>query len=293
MRLAILGSTGMLGSALTKFFTTNLIQVWEFNRTGKPIIAGNNSRVLDVTSDASLEDFLKIKSFDYVINGIGLIKQLIRDESEEHTKLAYQVNSDFPAVLNDYSQNTSTPVIQIGTDCVYSGRQGLYDETSNFDCSDIYGLSKVDGEKRSKLLMTLRTTVVGHELNSSVSLMDWFINLNLNSNIQGYTNHFWNGVTTLEFSKIVGGIISSGTFESGTLHVVPADQVSKYELLGEFRQAFERIDISIEPHACETQINRTLSTVSPEKNSRLWSQAGYHEAPSVHEMIQRYAHWTN
>jgi dTDP-4-dehydrorhamnose reductase len=75
----------MLGSALTKFLTTDLTQVWEFNRTGKPIISGNISRVLDVTNEASLEDFLKTKSFDYVINGIGLIKQLIRDESEEQT----------------------------------------------------------------------------------------------------------------------------------------------------------------------------------------------------------------
>jgi dTDP-4-dehydrorhamnose reductase len=280
----------MLGSALTKFLTSELIQVWEFNRTGKPIISGNNSRVLDVTNEASLEDFLKTKSFDFVINGIGLIKQLIRDGSEEHMRLAYQINSDFPAILNNYSQENSTPVIQIGTDCVYSGDRGSYDETSNFDCSDIYGLSKVDGEKRSKSLMTLRTSIVGHELNSSISLMDWFSNLKLKSHIQGYTNHFWNGVTTLEFSKIVGGIISSGTFEPGTLHVVPADRVSKYELLCEFRQAFERLDVSIEPHAHETSINRTLSTVNPEKNSRLWTLAGYNDAPTVHEMIQRYAH---
>jgi dTDP-4-dehydrorhamnose reductase len=121
--------------------------------------------------------------------------------------------------------------------------------------------------------------------------MDWFCNLKQNSHIKGYTNHHWNGVTTLDFSKIIGGIISTSTFEAGTFHVVPADQVSKHELLEEFRQAFERNDIHIEPHAHEIPINRTLSTIFPDKNSKLWSQAGYNDLPTVHEMIQRYALW--
>ncbi len=293
MRVAVLGSTGMLGFALTRFLTNDSHEVWEFNRSGKPVIAGNSARVLDVTDEVSVDNFLTVKNFDFVINGIGLIKQLIKDDSEEQARLAYQINSDFPSILNEYSRQTSIPVIQIGTDCVYSGSSAKYDETCEFDCSDIYGHSKTEGESRSKSLMTLRTSIVGHEINSSFSLMDWFCNLEQNSHIKGFTNHYWNGVTTLDFSRLVGGIIKSSTFESGTIHVVPADQVSKYELLKEFQQAFERTDIDIEPFDHDIPINRTLSTIYPDKNLRLWSQAGYTQPPTVREMIQSYALWAN
>jgi dTDP-4-dehydrorhamnose reductase len=182
-------------------------------------------------------------------------------------------------------------VLQIGTDCVYSGNLGSYDEKSEFDCSDIYGLSKVEGERQSKSLMILRTSIVGHELNSTASLLDWFIKREPNAKVNGFTNHFWNGVTTLAFARIVGGIINTGSFESGTRHILPADQVSKYQLLKEFQTAFGRSDISIEPYAHDTSINRTLSTIYPEKNSGFWSKAGYNEIPTVHEMVQEYALW--
>lgn len=290
--MAILGSTGMLGSTLSKFLTTEQNEVWEFNRLGKSVVQGNNARNLDVASDESISRFLVDKKFDCVINCIGLIKQLINEESETDAKLAYLVNSDFQEILNEYSLESSTPVIQIGTDCVYSGFDGSYDETSKFDCSDVYGLSKVEGEKRSKSLMILRTSIVGRELNSAASLMDWFRNLEPNAKVRGYTNHFWNGVTTLTFARIVGGIISTGSYESGTMHVVPADQVSKYKLLKEFQMAFGRSDVSIEPYAHTTSINRTLSTIYPEKNSGLWTRAGYNEIPTVHEMVQEYNLWT-
>lgn len=289
--MAILGSTGMLGSTLSKYLTTDQIEVWEFNRVGKSVVKGNNARFLDVTSEESISRFLREEKFDFVVNGVGLIKQLINEDSEEHTNLAYLINSSFQQILNEYSQDSSTPVIQIGTDCVYSGSEGSYDETSKFDCSDVYGLSKVDGENRSKSLMILRTSIVGHELNSTVSLMDWFSNLEPNAKVRGYTNHFWNGVTTLSFARIVGGIIRTGSFESGTMHVVPADQVSKYQLLKEFQLAFGRSDVSVEPIAHDTSINRTLSTIYPEQNSGLWSQAGYNKIPTVHEMVQEYALW--
>ena len=291
MRIALLGSTGMLGSTIAKYLSRSNLELWEYNRAGISIIPGNMTQILDVTSEESVSEFLKKEDFDYVINGIGLIKQLIKEDSEEHIKLAFQINSNFQGTLNEYSQHTSTPVIQIGTDCVYSGKQGFYDERSEFDCSDVYGLSKVEGESRSKSLMILRSSIVGHELNSTTSLMDWFGNLEVDAKVRGYTNHFWNGVTTLAFARIVGGIINTGNFESGTMHVVPGNQVSKYQLLKEFQIAFGRSDIFIEPYAHEISINRTLSTIYPEKNSRLWSQAGYNEIPTVHEMVQEYALW--
>lgn len=291
MRIAVLGSTGMLGSTVTKFLSKEAFEVLEYNRAGRPIHVGNSAKFLDVTDEKSIAEFLDTTSFDYVVNGIGLIKQLINEESEEDANYAYLVNSKFQEILNEYSRNTSTPIIQIGTDCVYSGNEGSYNEKSKFDCSDIYGLSKVEGEKRSKRLMILRSSIIGHELSSATSLMDWFLSLELHASVKGYTNHFWNGITTLDFARIVGGIIRTGSFEPGTIHLVPADQVSKYQLLKEFQEAFGRGDIFIEPHPHHSPINRTLSTVNPEKNSKLWSQAGYNEIPTVRKMVQKYALW--
>lgn len=291
MKIAVLGSSGMLGSALTKFLSNDGIALCEFNRRGVPNFLGNEVHSLDVTDDSSLDAFLKFGHFDYVVNAIGLIKQLIKDESNEDRKLAYKINSDFPAFLNEYSQQKSTPVIQIGTDCVYSGEEGFYSESADFDCTDVYGLSKVEGEKRSKSVMTLRSSIVGNELHSSKSLLSWFRNLKQNTEINGYTNHYWNGVTTLDFSRVIRGVIRNNGFEAGTTHLIPADQVSKYQLLKEFQQAFHREDIIINASPHEVAINRTLATIYPYRNSNLWTQAGYNDPPTVHEMVQNYARW--
>lgn len=291
-RIAILGSTGMLGSALTKFLTAQNYEVVEFNRAGIPVVPGNSAKSLDVTNKASSNTFLGDNRFDFVVNGIGLIKQLIDDDSENDKKLAYLVNSDFPSILNEFSVETSTPVIQIATDCVYSGTTGVYDEMSEFDCTDIYGLSKVEGEKRSKSLMTIRCSIIGHEINSNVSLMNWFLNQSTNAKVKGFTNHYWNGVTTLDFAKVVGGVITSEDILSGTTHLIPANQVSKYELLKNLAQNFNRSDILVEPFEAEPEVNRTLSTIYPDRNLDLWSHAGYNQPPTVQEMVQNYALWS-
>ena len=291
--IGVLGSTGMLGSALCKYLTAEVAQLTEINRTGTPIVFGNPTVEVDVTELKNLSEVLKNQRFDYLINAIGLIKQLIIKENENDVKLAYSINSDFPALLNDYSQKYSIPIIQIGTDCVYSGVQGNYNEDSEFDGTDLYGLSKISGELLSQSTMILRTSIVGREINSKNSLMDWFLSQEQGACIQGFTNHFWNGVTTLEFAKVVIGIIKSNNFSPGVMHLVPANQSSKFELLQSFRTEFDRLDINIEPREAGLGINRTLSTLFPERNIRFWSDAGYNEVPTIDEMIRQYARWTS
>jgi dTDP-4-dehydrorhamnose reductase len=291
MKVAVLGTTGMLGSTVAKFLSKNLGPVWEFNRLGKSVVEGNLSHVLDVTEKASLENFINNTSFDYVINCVGLIKQKIEEQSEDQAKLAYQINSDFPSFLNELSLQSPTKVIQIGTDCVFSGLEGSYDENSQFDCRDVYGLSKVEGETRSSELMTIRTSIIGHELNSDVSLMDWFLNQSPNANVLGYVNHYWNGVTTLTFAQIIQGIIENCSFSPGTLHLVPKDQVSKFELLQILAVTFGRKDIEINEFKAEIGVNRTLATHFPHKNEQLWLNAGYTQVPSIAKLIQEYAEW--
>jgi dTDP-4-dehydrorhamnose reductase len=122
--------------------------------------------------------------------------------------------------------------------------------------------------------------------------MDWFLNQPLNAHVKGFTNHHWNGVTTLDFAKIIEGIISTGSLIPGITHLIPANQLSKYELLEIISRNFKRADISIEAFEAPESVNRTLSTIYPGRNSDLWTAAGYTEAPTVQEMVKNYALWS-
>jgi dTDP-4-dehydrorhamnose reductase len=224
---------------------------------------------------------------------MGLIKQNIDDNSEKDVSEAYLVNSELPRELNEFATETSTPIIQIGTDCVYSGRSGNYSEDSEFDCNDVYGLSKVSGESESKSLMTIRCSIIGHENKTPVSLMDWFLSQNDDARVKGYTNHYWNGVTTLAFAQVVDGIIRHSTFSPGVVHLVPRDQISKFDLLNILAKQFGREDIDIRSFETELAINRTLATLFPDRNAQLWRHAGYNEVPSISELIKDYAEWSS
>jgi dTDP-4-dehydrorhamnose reductase len=247
----------------------------------------------DAVQGQPIREYLEREHFDLVVNAVGLIKQLINEGNREDTKIAYLINSDLPCELNAYAKHSSTPIIQIGTDCVYSGLQGNYSEDSEFDCNDLYGLSKVSGELESKSIMTIRCSIIGHEVKSSVSLMEWFLSQPVSTSINGYTNHIWNGVTTLTFARVIHGVISKNTYSPGTIHLVPKDQISKFELLQILAEKFGRQDIEIKEFEAEIGVNRTLATLFPHKNEQLWLNAGYTQVPSIAELIQEYAEWSS
>jgi dTDP-4-dehydrorhamnose reductase len=283
----------MLGSTLARYLTPLVDEVVEINRSGTSIVNGNKVLTFDAVQGQPIREYLEREQFDLVINAVGLIKQLINEGNQEDTKIAYLINSDLPRELNTYAKNSSTPIIQIGTDCVYSGLQGNYSEDSEFDCNDLYGLSKVSGELQSKSMMTIRCSIIGHEVKSSVSLMDWFLSQPASTSINGYTNHIWNGVTTLTFARVIHGVISKNTYSPGTIHLVPKDQISKFELLQILAEKFGRKDIEIKEFEAEIGVNRTLATLFPHENEQLWLNAGYTQAPSIAELIQEYAEWSS
>jgi dTDP-4-dehydrorhamnose reductase len=268
-------------------------EVVEINRSGTSIVNGNKNVTFDAVQGQPIREYLDKEKFDLVINAVGLIKQLIDEGNQEDVRTAYLINSDLPRDLNTYAKDSSTPIIQIGTDCVYSGREGNYSEDSEFDCNDLYGLSKVSGEHESESMMTIRCSIIGHEVKSSVSLMDWFLSQPATTSVNGYTNHFWNGVTTLTFARVIHGIIAKNTYSPGTIHFVPKDQISKFELLKILAEKFGREDIEIGEFEAETGVNRTLATLFPHKNEQLWLNAGYTQVPSIAELIQEYAEWSS
>ena len=292
MRVAILGSTGMLGSAITRFMETQDVQVTEFNRLGKSINGKNTAIKIDVLGDYVLSNVFKGIEIDFVINSIGMVKQVIDEHSGKDIFEAKRINSEFLENLNIFSGYTGIPIIQIGTDCVYSGKTGQYSENSYFDPIDTYGITKNVGEQSLSEAMLIRCSIIGREMKSFVSLIEWVLKQPIGAKINGFTNHFWNGVTTLQFSEIVSGVLKTDGFRKGTVHLVPSNVISKNKLIKLIAAEFGRTDLEICDFVAENAVNRSLVTVDPARNLQMWRAGGYNEVPSIQEMVSKYAQWT-
>jgi len=226
-----------------------------------------------------------IASSEWVINAIGVIKQ------KSLNKDRLWVNKDFPIWLQKAARRYNCKVIQIATDCIYNGAIGGYNEVCMPSPTDAYGFSKQKGEIKADNFYNIRCSIVGPEPVGSYSLLGWFLSQPLNSTIPGYINHIWNGVTTLHFAKVCRGIIEYEPVLPNLQHLVPANSLSKYELLRLFASAFRRDDITIEPTMADENIDRSLSTVNKIKNTELWVNAGYGKAPTIEFMVHELARW--
>jgi len=175
-RVLILGSTGMLGSVLTRYLASIGFKITEVNRHGVPIVSGNEFRKFSVEDgEVKLVSILSKGQYDCIINSVGIIKQKIDNSDSDSIRTAYEINSNLPLYLNNFSKNNGIPLIQIGTDCVYSGNKGKYSEKDLFDPIDVYGKSKLEGEVNSKDVMTLRCSIIGKELSTNKSLLSWVL----------------------------------------------------------------------------------------------------------------------
>lgn len=292
-RIAVLGSSGMLGSALTKYMSESVGEVVEFNRSGEAIVKGNLARKIDVSDpNIDLNQLFADLEIEYAINAIGLIKQLIREDDPTSAQAAKVINTEFTEKLQDYAINTQTKIIQIGTDCVYSGARGGYTEEDKFDPEDVYGETKANGELNSKNLMTIRCSIIGREPKSTNSLIEWVLSQPKGAKINGYVNHLWNGVTTLDFAKVVTGIIKADAFQMGNMHLVPKNEISKFNLVKNIASEFGRMDIEVTEYQAPISINRTLKTVNHERNTKLWALGGYNEVPTIEELLRDYVKWS-
>jgi dTDP-4-dehydrorhamnose reductase len=291
-KVAVLGSTGMLGSTLTRVLENQFETIYEFNRTGISVTGKNQARVIEATDSNCIMTGFNGLEFDYIINCIGMIKHVIDENDQNSVNLASKINSEFPINLSIYADRLGIPLIQVGTDCVFSGKSGLYSERDPHEPVDIYGLTKNIGEQSAIDSMLIRCSIVGKELKSRNSLLEWVISQPIGAKVEGYVNHLWNGVTTLHFSQIVSGVIKSGAYKPGILHLVPKDIVSKFELINLISSEFGRGDLQISQFEAEMPINRSLITINPERNLQLWRQGGYNEVPTISEMVSTYAKWS-
>jgi dTDP-4-dehydrorhamnose reductase len=275
----------MLGSTLLREFRRLGIETIATARrpdsTGAGVIASRFDAQRDDVG-AALEG---LDSGDYVINCIGVIKHLMRDDVAADRFRAIDVNAAFPYRLAEAAAERGLHVIQIATDCVFSGASGHYDEVALHDATDVYGQSKSLGEVPADHVLNLRTSIIGPEVGSTTSLLEWVLSHPNGAKLTGFTDHHWNGVTTLAFARVAAGLVTTGDRLSGTRHLVASNAVSKAELVRLIAAAWGRDDLLIEDVTTARPIDRTLSTLDPELNRRLWLQGGYAEPPSIREMI--------
>jgi dTDP-4-dehydrorhamnose reductase len=278
----LLGGNGMLGSMVERVLLEHGIKVYSTMKSPNK----GHSIQFDAAKDNPNDLFTHLPRIDYVVNAIGIIKPRIQESDSASRQTAVQINASFPYVLAQVAHTHGSHVIQIATDCVYSGKSGLNSESTLHDPTDVYGKSKSLGEVPSSNVLNLRVSIIGPEIDRQTSLLEWVRNQPANAEISGYLNHLWNGVTTQHFGHICAGVIMSGSTESGTFHVTPADIVNKFELVTLIANAAGRTDISIRPVNGPDSIDRTLSTEYPAINSRLWNDAGYETPPSIEQMIR-------
>jgi dTDP-4-dehydrorhamnose reductase len=284
----ILGASGMLGTAVVNEFRDFPGAVTVTTRGKK--LENIPSEVSHLSFDASTDDigtaFASLGKVDYVVNCIGIIKPHINDSDEKQRLNALEINSLFPQHLAAWASKTGAKVIQIATDCVYSGKKGSYLESEAHDALDVYGKSKSLGEVPNTSMMHLRVSIIGPEVGRSTSLLEWVRNQPADAQIFGFTDHVWNGITTSHFGKIARGIIESGLFKSGVFHVVPGNRLPKDKLVQRIASVFGRDDIQIQPKASGNTVDRTLETNDPEFNASLWAAAGYQTPPTVEQMLE-------
>jgi len=293
----VMGGTGMLGSMVADELSRRRgIQLTATARPAneKPDLArieGINWISFDA-SWANLDDALAAcGQHDWIINAIGITKPLIRDDNPQQIERALRINALLPPAIARRAEATGARVLQIATDCVYSGAKGGYVETDAHDALDVYGKTKSLGECYSPNLLNLRCSIIGPEPKDFKFLLEWFRLQPASARVNGFTNHKWNGITTLHFARLCAGIIESGLPLQHLQHIVPEGAISKAEMLREFANAYQRTDVQINDTIAPSVIDRTLSTVNPELNRQIWQAAGYETPPSVPEMIAEVAQY--
>jgi dTDP-4-dehydrorhamnose reductase len=291
-KVAILGSTGMIGSGLSCAIAEEGIEITEFNRRAISVNPIHNSFHFDINRVSSPSDLDFLSEYDFVVNVAGIIRHKIKKKSREEILNSIHVNSVFPQILDKFADSHPCKIIHVGTDCVYSGKIGAYKETDLFDPTDTYGMTKLLGESNHKNTMTIRVSVVGKELNGHVGLLEWALAHQHQNEIEGYVNHRWNGVTPLQLAKILGGVINRGKFSSGIQHIVPFDSVSKFELIQIICDQMLRTDLRVIAVEAKDRIDRTLATHDENRNLQIWTSAGYSAPPRIEDMIAEYAAWT-
>lgn len=279
-RVLLLGSTGLLGSKVSSILAeNNEIELITTTR-------GSQKSTLNFNPlSNSIELLLDETRPDYVVNCIGVIPQGRIRTIKNYIEM-FQVNTSFARKLARAARVRGIIVIQPQTDAVFSGRRGRFSETSSKCPRSMYGLSKLLGETKLEGQINLRCSIIGPEIQgNSKSIFSWALSKPLNCEILGFTNHFWNGVTTSIFGRICEYLIIGSPKIPSTLHLVPSDSVTKFELLRLIAKHNSRSDLKISPRVNKETRDLRLISNYKDYNILLWNGIGFTSAPTIEEML--------
>lgn len=240
-KILLFGSSGMLGGYIYSYFKNTTIEIININYK----VTNTNFDLLEqILIDNNINDTT------CVINCIGLIPQR---KSPESDKEYFLVNSIFPQLLWNICKKYNAKMIQPSTDCVFSGKKGKYIETDVHDETNSYGMSKSLGEPAGCTI--IRTSIIEKEMSNKKSFLEWVISNN--NKINEFTNHFWNGITCLQYCKIIEKMIRENIFWEGVRHIHSPTAMSKYEMASTISQVFN-LNIEIIPTESEEMSDKTL-----------------------------------
>jgi len=239
MKVIVLGSTGMLGHMVVDVLRqAEDVEVVPCSRRELDLLQPDVEKLLDSRPDC-------------VVNCAGIIRQKAACVPASEM---ISVNSLFPHLLAEACERRHVRLMQISTDCVFSGRKGMYTVEDLPDPDDLYGRSKLMGELDPPHV-TIRTSIIGPELSfTKFGLMEWF--LKSHGAVNGYDNAYWNGVTTLELARLIRALLRM-TGVKGLVQLSSPDHVSKYELLCMLKAVFD-VPTDVRPMSLRDPVDRTI-----------------------------------
>jgi len=269
----------MLGNAITRHF----VDAGNFRITGT-VRSKRNINLFpkhvqpNIVSGVDTDKFDSVRTLitkhkpDVVINCVGLVKQL---SDSNDPLIVMPINALFPHKLAQLCFEYGARLVHISTDCVFSGSKGMYTENDYADGRDLYGLSKLIGEVDYSNAVTMRTSIIGHELNSNHSLVDWF--LSQNDDVKGFKRAIFSGLPTVEIAQVISEFVIPNKQLIGVYHL-SAEPISKYDLLSLVAKVYQK-DIRIKENN-DFVINRSLDS------SRFRAETGY-SPPSWESLIYK------
>ena len=249
-KILIFGSNGMLGNYVKSYLSHKEYEIIPLTRKEYDL-----SQLSINTLTTLLFEDKNIQKNDIVINCAGVIPQA-SNQRGLNTRLYFTINSLFPVILSQICDKVGAKMIHITTDCVFSGKDGKYSEDSIHDETNDYGMSKSLGELCKATI--IRTSIIGEEIENKRSLLEW-VKSNAGRSINGYINHYWNGVTCLQLSKIISEIIERGLYWEGVRHIFSPSSLNKYQLVKNIIQVYN-LDIHVNEFKTEDKVDKTITS---------------------------------
>jgi dTDP-4-dehydrorhamnose reductase len=273
-KLLVIGIKGMAGHLIYNWFKEE--KKFDVYGLARNIQAEDNSFNIDVSDTLQLSSLINERQFDFVVNCIGILNK----DAEDHPSKAIWFNSYFPHYLEEITKGTKTKIIHISTDCVFSGKEGGYTEQDFKNGEGIYAQSKALGELTNDKDVTIRTSIIGPELNDNgIGLFHWFMSQSEETRLKGFTKAFWSGLTTLELAKVVLEIIEQDI--TGLIQVAPVAKIDKYSLITLFNSIYKNDKMTIEPNE-EYKVDKSLVSIRTDFE---------YEVPSYQKMLENQKVW--